>query len=257
MFLSHFTMTSRLTTRQLAQLAAPLLSGDLFDLLPDTVFFLKDRAGHYIAVNQTLVERCGRRSKTELLGRTVADVFPAGMAESYAEQDRQVLVLGQPILNQLELHLYPNHQPGWCLTAKLPLRDDAGCVVGLAGLSRDVRAPAATDPIPPALVAAVDHLRVHYADPMSPARLAAIAGLTPPQFTRQVKRLMQLTPAQLILQTRIQAAAVLLRDSPTPVAAIAVACGFYDHSAFARYFKTATGLRPLAYRRAFGSGRSA
>jgi transcriptional regulator GlxA family with amidase domain len=92
---------------------------------------------------------------------------------------------------------------------------------------------------------------------MSPARLAAIAGLTPPQFTRQVKRLMQLTPAQLILQTRIQAAAVLLRDSPTPVAAIAVACGFYDHSAFARYFKTATGLRPLAYRRAFGSGRSA
>lgn len=88
MFLSHFTMTSRLTTRQLAQLAAPLLSGDLFDLLPDTVFFLKDRAGHYIAVNQTLVERCGRRSKTELLGRTVADVFPAGMAESYAEQGK-------------------------------------------------------------------------------------------------------------------------------------------------------------------------
>ena len=63
--------------RLLAQLAAPIVTGELFDFVPDTAFFLKDRAGRYIAVNQTLVERCGLRSKADLLGRTVVRYSPA------------------------------------------------------------------------------------------------------------------------------------------------------------------------------------
>ena len=27
------------------------------------------------------------------------------------------------MIDQLELHLYPGRQPGWCLTCKQPLRD--------------------------------------------------------------------------------------------------------------------------------------
>ena len=55
----------------------------LFDHVPETVFFLKDRRGLYIAVNQTLVERCGLREKRELLGRHVRMVFPKSKPEAY------------------------------------------------------------------------------------------------------------------------------------------------------------------------------
>ena len=41
----------------------------LFDHVPDTAFFIKDARGRYLAVNQSLVERCGCRDKKELLGR--------------------------------------------------------------------------------------------------------------------------------------------------------------------------------------------
>ena len=30
----------------------------LFDALPDVVFFIKDTAGRYVRVNQTLADRC-------------------------------------------------------------------------------------------------------------------------------------------------------------------------------------------------------
>ena len=34
-----------------------------------------------------------------------------------------------------------------------------------------------------------------------------------------------------------------------PIAAVAAACGFYDHSAFVKRFRRHTGLAPLAYRK--------
>lgn len=235
--------------RTLAQLAAPLIAGELFDLVPDAVFFVKDRLGRYTAVNQTLVERCARRSKAELLGRTVADLFPADLATRYAEQDAAVLTRGTPVVNKLELHLYPTGKTGWCLTTKLPVRDANGRIAGLVGLSRDLHVGGDAGAVPTPLVATLDHLRSHCAGPLTPAQLATHAGLAPAKFTRLTKRLLGLTPGQLILQTRLQAAAQRLRDTEDAVAAIAHDCGFYDHSAFTRHFKAATGLAPLAYRK--------
>ena len=45
----------------------------LFDHIPDTVFFLKDSAGRYLAVNQSLVERCGLREKPQLVAQLIED----------------------------------------------------------------------------------------------------------------------------------------------------------------------------------------
>lgn len=233
----------------LTELAAPLVAAELFDLVPDTVFFLKDRAGRYLAVNTTLVKRCGRQSKTELLGRTVAELFPRELAESYAEQDRAVLETGTPITGKLELHLYPNHRPGWCLTTKLPLRDRAGRLTGLAGLSRDIHGIGSPDVIPRSLVGVIDCIKRNYAEPLSVAALARRANLPQPRFCRLIKRIFQLTPNQVIAQTRLEAAARRLFETSESVAAIAHACGFYDHSTFSRHFKATTGLTPLAYRR--------
>jgi PAS domain S-box-containing protein len=220
----------------------------LFDHVPDMAFFVKDRAGRYVAVNPSLVERCGMRSPEALLGRHVSEIFPRELAERYAAQDEAVMKSGQPIVERLELHWYPHRRAGWCLTTKLPLRDAAGRVCGLIGLSRDLRGSGGIDQVPAGLGAALDWLEKNYGERLSPATLAKRAGLTPTRLARLIKRIFRLTPSQLIAQCRLAAAARLLTETELSVAAIALQCGFYDHSAFTRAFRAMTGLSPRDYR---------
>jgi PAS domain S-box-containing protein len=151
---------------------------DLFDHVPDLVFFVKDRAGRYRAVNQTLADRCGARERRALIGRHVSDVFPPALAARYAAQDESVLRTGRAILDRLELHWYARGREGWCLTTKLPVRDSRGNVVGLIGISRDLRAPGDRDAIPPGLVGAMEHLEASYDGTITPPILAQKAGLS-------------------------------------------------------------------------------
>lgn len=220
----------------------------LLDHVPDTAFFIKDPAGRYLAVNQSLVERCGLQEKRELVGRHVHDVFPPELAERYAAQDQRVLRAGRPIVDLLELHWYARRQPGWCLTTKFPLRDPAGQIIGLAGISRDLRAPGDKETIPASLASTLEYLEGHFDEPISPAALAQRAGLPLTRFERLIKRIFRLTPSQLITQTRLATASRLLRETNQAVANIAHACGFYDHSAFTRAFRSATGLTPTRFR---------
>jgi len=222
---------------------------ELFDHIPDTVFFLKDLTGRYLAVNQSLVERCGLREKRELVGRHVRDIFPIDLAERYATQDATVLRTGRPIVDHLELHWYERRRSGWCLTTKLPLRDDGRKIIGLVGISRDLRAPGDRETIPASLADTLEYLETEYAEEISPASLARRAGLSPIRFARLVKRIFRLTPGQLITQTRLAAASRLLAETDQPVSEIAHACGFYDHSAFTRAFRSATGMAPTEFRK--------
>lgn len=220
----------------------------LFDHVPDTVFFVKDAAGRYAAVNTSLVERCGRRHKSELIGRRPADIFPGELGRTPTAQDARVLRTGRPLHDHLELHWYARGKPGWCLTTKLPLRAAAGKIVGLVGISRDLRAPGDRDNIPIGLAGTLEFLEEKFAEPVSPAQLAKRAGLSPVRFARLIKRIFRLTPRQLITQTRLAAAAQMLAESTRSVADIALACGFYDHSAFTRAFRSATGKTPTEFR---------
>jgi PAS domain S-box-containing protein len=221
----------------------------LFDEMPDTVFFVKDAQGRYLEVNQTLVERCGLRSKSELLGRTVGEVFPGDLATGYARQDREVLRHGRTIQNRLELHWQKHRRAGWCLTTKVPLKNAAGEVIGLTGISRDLQTPGGGDGIPSSMAKVTTYLERHCDDSsVSPASLAEMAGMSSSRFARLVKRVFQLTPGQLITQTRIQLASRLLQESGDSVAEIAIACGYCDHSAFTRAFREATGVTPSQFR---------
>jgi PAS domain S-box-containing protein len=232
-------------------LAELVMMEQLFDHVPEIVFFVKDHYGRYVAANQSLVERCGLREKREVLGHHVRDIFPKELAERFARQDEAVLRKGQSIIERLELHWYIRRRSGWCLTTKLPVRDRQGNIVGLVGVSRDLRAPGDRDIIPARLAATLEYLETHYADAVSPALLARHAGLPSVRFARLIKRIFRLTPHQLITQTRLAAASHLLRETDRSVAEIACDCGFYDHSAFTRTFRSATNLTPSQYRAIF------
>ena len=223
---------------------------ELFDHAPDLAFFVKDSTGRYLAVNESLIKRHGYRHKSQVLGRRPCDICPGDFGRLPAEQDAQVLRTGKPLIDHLEQQWYLPRKPVWCLTTKLPLRDAAGEVIGLVGISRDVRAPVDPRNIPVGLAAALEHFENNLAESVTPAKLARRAGLTPAKFTRLIHRFFDLTPSHFFTQTRLAAAARLLRETDLGVADTAHACGFYDHSAFSRAFHSAMGVTPSAYREA-------
>lgn len=248
----------------LAQLAVPFTGEELFDGLTDVAYFLKDAQGRYVVVNQTLASRCGWADKSKLVGKTPSEVFPAPLGERYQAQDAALLKSGKALLNELELHLHPSGDAGWCLTTKLPLRGKNGVCVGLAGLSKDLHPASPTAPHGShpdderreRVAEAVRWAQAHLSEPLHVDDLASRAGLSAYQFDQRVRKVFHLTPAQLLLKFRMDHAAGALRDTQSPILQIALDCGYSDQSAFTRQFRKTVGLSPGEYRRSRRSSDS-
>ena len=237
--------------RFLSQLAEPFTGEALFDCLGDLVFFIKNIRGEYVVVNQTLVDRCGRRDKSELVGRRADEIFPAPLGQSYRAQDERVLKTAWAVRNQLELHVYPSGARGWCLTNKLPLRDRAGSVVGLVGISKDLQAANERGADYSRVARVVQHIQTNFGEPLRVQELAARAGFSAYQLEQRVRKIFQLTAGQLIQKVRMEHALRQLRETDAAIAAIALDCGYSDQSAFTRQFRQAVGLSPSECRRTF------
>lgn len=235
--------------RFLAAVGRPLFCDDLFDAVPDIVFFVKDRDGRYVAVNRTLVRRTGVTAKGDLLGRTAREVFPGALGAEIARQDAAVLANGRPIHGRLELHLRPNGEEGWCLTWKEPILDAQGAIVGLSGISRDLQAPSDERTDLAGLSAVIAHVHAHLDRPLRVAELAEIAGLTAFRLDLRLRALFGVTAGQYLTRARIEAACSLLRSTDGPIASVALDCGYADQAAFTRRFRKSVGLTPSQYRR--------
>ena len=222
----------------------------LFDALPNVVFFVKDQEGRYTHANLTLVSRLGMKHRSEVVGRTANELFPAGLGGVYSAQDRRVLD-GELIEDHLEVHIFPNRKPGWCLTCKRPVRV-GNYIQGLVGISRDLKSPDGRHPTYDRLRRVCTHLQQHYASTVSMQTLADLAGLSMAQLERHFNRVFLLTPRQALNKLRIEAAMRLLRGNGS-VASIGAACGFTDQSAFTRRFRSTVGMAPRAYRAAIAN----
>jgi AraC-like DNA-binding protein len=231
-------------------LASAGIIEQLFDHIPDTVFFLKDVSGRYVAVNQSLVERCGLSDKKQLIGKRVHDVFPPRspnatprrMPRSRARAAR--LSIGSNCTGTRVAARAGVSQPSsLCVTSA-----EASLA---ASASRAIYAPPGDrDSIPPTLASTLEFLETHYGENISPSALAQRTRLSSVRFARLIKRIFRLTPTQLITQTRLAAASRLLTETEHHVVEIAHTCGFYDHSAFTRAFRSATGMTPTQFRAA-------
>src|SRR5271169_2127099 len=171
-----------------AVLGRPFPAVELFDHIADIVFFIKYREARYVAVNQTLADRCNFADKRALIGRKASQVFPPPLGERFEAQDLKVIAEGLTIRGRMELHLYPNGSEGWCLTWKEPLIDASGFIRGLAGISRD--APTlSVSPVSAALSATFAYIDDHLDEPMRIPALATRAGLSPFQFDQRIRAL--------------------------------------------------------------------
>ncbi len=220
----------------------------LFDNVPDTVFFIKDNAGRYLVGNDTLVRRCGFKNKSDLIGKTAAEIFRAPFGQSFFAQDARVLQGNSTVTGQLELHLYANGSQGWCLTWKVPIKGPDGKTAGLAGISRDVPQLGGAVSEHSALAKAIEHVQNNLGGALHVKDIAAVSGLSPFQLDQRLRGLFGLSTGQFVVRSRIEQACTKLRSSQDPISAIALDCGYGDQAAFARQFRKSVGVTPLAYR---------
>ena len=221
----------------------------LFDQLPDIVFFVKDAEGRYTDANRTLAERCGLSDKSELLGKRPAEVLGETLGRAYEDQDRRVIKTGQKLVDQLELHLIRSRDVGWCMTTKLPLIDENGAVVGLVGVSQDLRLPDITTEDFEHIAEAIEFAEKNLSKRPAIGELASIAGMSIYQLDRRMRRVFGLTTGQWLLKIRISHASRVLIETDKPVSEVALDAGYADQSSFTRQFRRSTGLSPSAYRK--------
>src|SRR5262249_15914453 len=80
------------------------------------------------------------------------------------------------------------------------------------------------------------------------AALANEAAMSPYHFLRTFMQVVGMSPHQFVLRTRLNRAAVRLRQSDDPIAAIAYGAGFNDLSTFNRRFRRLMGGSAGQYR---------
>jgi AraC-like DNA-binding protein len=84
---------------------------------------------------------------------------------------------------------------------------------------------------------------------LSLAQLALSVRTSACHFLRMFRQIVGMTPHQYVLRTRLQRAALRLRQGKEPVLAIALEAGFEDLSTFNRRFRKVMGTTPSMWRR--------
>ena len=104
----------------------------------DDFIFFKDRNHVLTGASQTLVAVTHPAEHwQDLLGKTDYDVFPEAYADIYYRLEKQVFSTGQPV-REVQGYLRKDGGKGWVDNRKYPIRNDAGLVVGLFGIARDI-----------------------------------------------------------------------------------------------------------------------
>jgi len=221
----------------------------LFENLPGTLFFAKDRESRLMLGNPAFLQRCGLTSEDELMGFSDEELFSPRLAAKYRADDQKVLTSAQPLLGIIELFPGEEGRPEWSITDKLPLFNREGEVCGLCGTVRSYEgARAALQPYLE-LAPVADYIKEHFSEKLDVRNLAKMAGLSVRQLERRFRDTFQTNPRSYLIRMRILAACDLLERAEKSVTEIALEAGFYDHSDFSRQFRRFIGQSPTDYRR--------
>lgn len=232
---------------------SPALPPELFDLVPEIFFFVKDRDHRFLRVNRALWEKHDCTGPEGMIGLTDWDFHPPALAGQYIAEDRRVMETGEPVTDQLWLVPGADGLPQWYLSSKIPTRDEAGFIIGVAGVMRPHDRAGAAPAEYARLTPAIDHVLQNHGGRVTADELAALAHLSVSQFQREFRRVFGMSPGDYLLEVRLQSARRRLERTNEPLSAVALECGFHDQSHFTKRFKAATGLRPLEYRRRFSA----
>lgn len=93
------------------------------------------------------------------------------------------------------------------------------------------------------------YIDAHLEQPLRVAELAAACGYSPAHFARAFRETFGQPVHRYVLGRRIQRARTLLTGDASPIAEVALACGFASQAHLTAAFRRETGITPGAWRR--------
>jgi PAS domain S-box-containing protein len=111
----------------------------LIDNIPDFMY-VKDTKSRFLVANAHLARVVGVETPEQLMGCTDFDLYPRELADTYFEDEQEVMRSGKPLYNREEKGFDSTGNENYVLTTKVPLRDSNGLITGIAGVGRDISA---------------------------------------------------------------------------------------------------------------------
>jgi diguanylate cyclase (GGDEF)-like protein/PAS domain S-box-containing protein len=109
----------------------------LIDNMPDHIY-VKDRSGRFIIANDAAAHDIGLASPQELVGKSDLDLYPLDCGQKFFTDEQNILLSGQPIIDQVEENINRDGIRRWFSTTKFPFYDALGTAQGIVGISRDI-----------------------------------------------------------------------------------------------------------------------
>jgi len=136
----NLRLQEEITERHLAEEALAKernLLKTVLDHAPDFIY-VKDRNGGFLLNNPAHLRLLGAVTQVQTLGKTDADFFSPEVAAQFDEDDRNVLEMGESLVNREEFVMTVQRESLWVLATKVPLRNANSDIIGLVGISRNI-----------------------------------------------------------------------------------------------------------------------
>jgi AraC-like DNA-binding protein len=223
----------------------------LFDFMPEVSFYVLNRDSQFVKANQTYLQLLGVADEKDIIGKTNRDFYDHYLADRYIEEDQKLMAAQKPVTNDIWLVPDSDGILVWHLSAKIPLFDKNGKVIGIAGTMRDYKIAGSVLEPYTEIAEVIKYINDNYHAEITIQSLAELAHLSISQFERKFKKLLNTTPLKYITKLRLNSACELLSQGNSSITKIALSVGYYDHSYFTKIFTRELGTTPKEYRKQY------
>ena len=112
--------------------------------MPDQIY-VKDADGRFVLGNSAAADCIGVSGPDDLIGKSDLEFFPGECGQRFFQDEQSIIRSGIAIIDQVEENINQAGVQRWYSTTKVPFKDEAGKVIGIVGISRDVTLRVAAD----------------------------------------------------------------------------------------------------------------
>ena len=223
----------------------------LFEFLPNTQFWIKDKKGKFLVVNHALLAHFGLEKSEQLVGKTDADISPLHLASEYLKDDQAIMISGNSISNKLELIWEKDESLSWYSTSKIPLRDERGFIWGTAGFTRRMKSVEMSETLGAGIHEVATFLQKNYSKKITVEMMAKLAKVSVVQFHRNFLKAFRISPLRYLNNLRHKGACQLLLHTDLSMMEVARQSGYTDQSYFTKQFYKHLRILPKEYRKKY------
>jgi len=101
--------------------------------------YFKDLNSRFIRCSRAVHERFGL-THDQIIGKSDFDFFRDEHAQQAYADEQNIIRTGEALVGKIEKETFKGGKDSWCITAKMPLRNDDGKIIGTMGISKDLTA---------------------------------------------------------------------------------------------------------------------